>query len=352
MNENRQKIQIIRFLKQKKNKNVDVFCLYQWIDRCYYQGWWDLGAQLASFIPFGSLNSEYQKRVNFLFSECKKKLSDQFIELKNPGGKKLFRIPRTLWEICENVGLKLAGKSERWLRLEHNGTRIIILEKIKPDGCYLKFMNISRNILADWLSKNGFIDLIDGIIPKGDNQRNRVWLKASWENVANLIPIWTRSVIRDQKIEKEKTVHTGKNALFYKNLLDGFNEILPNITKRIALNQSWLSMPVGYHRIHFEWVIRKKSNQFRVALHFEYPKYEKNKNIFDFFHAKKEALQINFPEDEIVFENKWGKQWSQIYVKRDGFDYSQESIWWGVNRMVNFYESIKPVIDEYFSKQI
>jgi len=76
MDEKSQKRKMIFFLWGAINKNVDNFCIYQWIDRCYFQGWWDLGIQLASHIPPNSLPIEYQKRLNYLLSVCREKYGD------------------------------------------------------------------------------------------------------------------------------------------------------------------------------------------------------------------------------------------------------------------------------------
>lgn len=71
MNEESQRRKILRFLKGKASKDVDAFCLYQWVERCHYQGWWDLGEKLGSHIPPNSLSDHYYQRINFLLRECR-----------------------------------------------------------------------------------------------------------------------------------------------------------------------------------------------------------------------------------------------------------------------------------------
>jgi len=71
MNEESQRRKILRLLKGKGPKDVDAFCIYQWVERCHYQGWWDLGVKLGSHIPPNSLDPHYQQRVSYLLKECR-----------------------------------------------------------------------------------------------------------------------------------------------------------------------------------------------------------------------------------------------------------------------------------------
>lgn len=71
MNEESQRRKILRFLKDKGSKDIDAFCLYQWVERCHYHGWWELAASLGSHIPPNSLNDHYHQRINFLLKECR-----------------------------------------------------------------------------------------------------------------------------------------------------------------------------------------------------------------------------------------------------------------------------------------
>jgi hypothetical protein len=76
MNESTQKRQIQKFLRGTDKRDIDVFTIYQWIDRCHIQKWWDLGMALGSHIPPNSLDSNYQKRIAFLLSECQRSMKD------------------------------------------------------------------------------------------------------------------------------------------------------------------------------------------------------------------------------------------------------------------------------------
>ena len=70
MNESTQKRQIQRFLKGHDKRDIDAFCIYQWIERCHSQEWWGLAIELSSHITLGSLKTDYQKRLDFILKVC------------------------------------------------------------------------------------------------------------------------------------------------------------------------------------------------------------------------------------------------------------------------------------------
>ena len=67
-----QKRKIRRYLKGSIKDGIDPFCIYQWIERCHYQEWWEMGVALGSHIQPNSLNKDYQKRLEFILSECRR----------------------------------------------------------------------------------------------------------------------------------------------------------------------------------------------------------------------------------------------------------------------------------------
>jgi len=71
MNESTQKRQIQRFLKGNDKRDIDAFCIYQWIERCHFQEWWEMAIELSPYITPGSLNTDYQKRLDFILKDCR-----------------------------------------------------------------------------------------------------------------------------------------------------------------------------------------------------------------------------------------------------------------------------------------
>lgn len=74
MNKEKQRRRILGFLQGKGGKDVDAFCVYQWIERCHFEGWWDLALSLTQSVPPNSLNQDYHKRLNYLLSDCRHNL--------------------------------------------------------------------------------------------------------------------------------------------------------------------------------------------------------------------------------------------------------------------------------------
>ena len=89
MNKERQRRQIIGFLQGKGGKDVDAFTIYQWIDRCYAEEWWDFGIRLSSYVPPNSLGQEFHKRLNFLVMELRSRVAKPMSTSTSYDGAKL-----------------------------------------------------------------------------------------------------------------------------------------------------------------------------------------------------------------------------------------------------------------------
>jgi hypothetical protein len=73
----RVKAQIEKFLAGKYTKAVDNFCLYQWLERCAYHKWADLGINLHKYIQQEQFEKSYQDRIQFLARELHRHLSER-----------------------------------------------------------------------------------------------------------------------------------------------------------------------------------------------------------------------------------------------------------------------------------
>lgn len=107
MNKDSQKRKIQRFLKGKINKDIDGFCIYQWIERCYFHSWWELGHKLGSYIPPGSFNQDFHKRLEYLLTECRSKLREQATQIE------------------KNVAHSLSASQEDYLRFYRDLVRLL-----------------------------------------------------------------------------------------------------------------------------------------------------------------------------------------------------------------------------------
>ncbi len=157
-------------------------------------------------------------------------------------------------------------------------------------------------------------------------------------------------VEKKKRTTAEMTEKQKQYVQFWTKMLEEFKKRMPGVTDRGPARDSWLTLPAGYTYVHFEWFFRKRPpSGFFVALHFEHPQREENEKLIEFFEKRKDELQKKFSGDELIFEKNWGTKWAQIYlVKEDGSMNNKETISWGVEKMIKFYEIFKPLIDEYF----
>lgn len=225
MSKEHQYHEIQRFLKGKYRKDIDAFDIYQWIDRCYFHGWWDLGVKLASSIPPNSLNQEYHKRLEFLLGECRSRSVGQFVELKSPKATKVFSVPKPFWDVCDRLGITPGGSSNRRLRLQYLGEKLILIETIKTDKCTFYFSEMGKVQLTEWLSSHEFGHLVKSIMSKKDTGRQRTRLRISWDEATNLIPALHKEVLRNLSL-----IEAIQNAS--PEVKETIREILRSVTKR------------------------------------------------------------------------------------------------------------------------
>lgn len=159
---------------------------------------------------------------------------------------------------------------------------------------------------------------------------------------------YTISVEKKQRETNALSQRQKEYLIFWRKIIDGFNEKQPDIINRSPSKSYYLSIPVGIQKVHFEWLIRTRDPPigFLVALHFEKLKSEQNKRFLDYFLKHKEELQKNF-KDEIHFQKVWGKNGSQIYILNDSIELDEDNVNWGVEIMLKFYATFKPYLDKY-----
>jgi hypothetical protein len=91
MNRESQRRKIVNFINNRIAKEIDAFCIYQWIERCHFEGWWDLALSLS--VPPNSLNHDYHKRLNYLLSDCRQRLKTEQETKAAPVRRYIRRLP-------------------------------------------------------------------------------------------------------------------------------------------------------------------------------------------------------------------------------------------------------------------
>ncbi len=210
MNNEIQRKKINRFLKGKNHEAIDAFCIYQWIDRCHFEGWWDDAVALGSFIPPNSLSLDYQKRIEFLLGQCRNQISqrkDQFVEIRNSNDKPALPIPKAFIDVIEELGLKLEGRGRSRMKLKYFNKRLLFLEKITFETCTFYFTDRSCESLLTWFEKHGFEYLTTNMTRGSKNIDERhPRVKLSWDDATALIPI----IFTQEYLDKIKKAATEK----------------------------------------------------------------------------------------------------------------------------------------------
>ncbi|MFX0196222.1 MAG: ADP-ribosylglycohydrolase family protein [Candidatus Hodarchaeota archaeon] len=248
MYKEKERRKILTFLKGKGKRDVDAFCIYQWMERCHFHGWWTLGVSLASSIPPNSLDQHYHKRLDFLLAECRNNLEafkKEFIEVKNPKSSTSFSIPKFFWTAFTDLGIKLGGRSNTGLSLEYLGTEIVFLEKIDFAGCIFRLFHMNKDELDSWLCSHGFPHLASQIIGiRRSSNTGNTRLRISWQDATNLIPSIFEELREKSpwytliKVVTSRSIETWNECLEYliKTIEGRKGTPLPNESKRYLMS--------------------------------------------------------------------------------------------------------------------
>jgi len=215
MNNAVQRKKINRFLKGKSKKDIDAFCIYQWIDRCHFEGWYDDAVALGSFIPPNSLNQDYQKRIEFLLGQCRNQINQRkslFIAIGSSPEPQPFPIPKVFVDMAEELGLKLEGHGQNRMKLQYLDKRLLFLEKMSFEICTFYFTDRSCESLLTCLDENGFDYLADRMrMTKKAADECRPRMKMSWDDATSLLPILFTKEYLD-KIKKTAAEETRESS--------------------------------------------------------------------------------------------------------------------------------------------
>lgn len=157
----------------------------------------------------------------------------------------------------------------------------------------------------------------------------------------------------EKRIKSETKISTRQSEYkkFWAKMLNKLNDSKPGLTKRKYCLSSWMPIPSGNPKVHFEWLFRgKPSQEFLVALHFENGDYDENMKLLDYFKSRKKGFENEFPNEEIIFDEHFFSKWTQIYIKRDSGNIDDDNLEWGFETMMKFYDTLKPILNNYFNR--
>lgn len=156
--------------------------------------------------------------------------------------------------------------------------------------------------------------------------------------------------IKTNIISKKPSKRQEQYRIFWSKMLEKLNESKPHMNINISTSH-FLKIPSGYPSIHFEWFFRGKPvKEFLVGLHFESNDCKKNLKLLKHFEDNKKEFENIFHNKEIIFEKNFFNKGTQIAIKRDNGNIDDENMEWGFKTMMKFYDTLKPILDNYFNE--
>lgn len=157
-------------------------------------------------------------------------------------------------------------------------------------------------------------------------------------------------IYREQKTKNITSIQPNEMSKFWSKVLKHLRELRPDIPERRPYKSTYFPISTEYKTVHFEWMLRKRpAERLMVCLHFENPDKDYNKKLLDCFSEKKSEIKEKLG-NQIIFDENFGNQWMQIYIQKESSDLSNENIQWCAETMAEFYNTLKPILDECMKK--
>ena len=178
---------------------------------------------------------------------------------------------------------------------------------------------------------------------------SRLYLKNSQE-LPNTLNILNKSYNLMKSWEAKKQIINYK--MFWKKILKETRELNPEIPDKKPYQGSYFPIFTGYRNVHFEWMVRKKPKEhLMVCLHFENPNKSDNLKLLNYFISRRNEIEKKILDEEVFFDENFLKKWTQIYITRDIATLDEENLKWGAKAMVQLYNALKPILDEFYSEE-
>ena len=148
-----------------------------------------------------------------------------------------------------------------------------------------------------------------------------------------------------EKMERTLTLTQQGYQNFYKDISTRFKKEIP-VSLPTPSTKSYFQIPTGMGGFHFEWAFHgRPRSSLGVELHFEKGSAEANQLACS--KIEKIRLQIESETgEEVIFQPKWGKRWSRIYIEKKQGKFDDELKEWAINKMVIFYKLLRPELDK------
>lgn len=151
----------------------------------------------------------------------------------------------------------------------------------------------------------------------------------------------------EEKDKKERTLTLTQQGYlnFYKDVAARFKNEVP-VTLPTPTTKSYYQISTGIAGFHFEWGFHgRPRSSLGVELHFEKGNSETNQAACKRFESLKSIIEKETGE-KVIFQPRWGKRWSKIYIEKNEGKFTEELKEWAVEKMVIFYNLLKPELEK------
>jgi hypothetical protein len=151
----------------------------------------------------------------------------------------------------------------------------------------------------------------------------------------------------EQKDKKEHTLTLTQQGYlnFYNDVSSRFKKEIP-VSLSTPTTRSYYQIPTGIGGFHFEWAFHgRPRSSFGVELHLEKGSAEINYSACSKIEKLKSQIE-DVTGEKVIFQQNWGKRWSRIYIEKNEGKFTDELKEWAVNKMVIFYNLLRPELEK------
>lgn len=167
-------------------------------------------------------------------------------------------------------------------------------------------------------------------------------------NVLIPLPDAEEFIIKTEK----KDESTGKYSLTKEEYVIFYKDVSSMIRKKIPvvlpspLPRAYYQIATGIGGVHFEWGFHgRPRSSFCVELHFEKSDADYNRVSLNSLEKMKAEIEKRTGE-KVIFQREWTKKWSRLYLEKNEGKMTDELKKWAVDKMVIFYDLLKPELDK------
>ncbi len=148
--------------------------------------------------------------------------------------------------------------------------------------------------------------------------------------------------ISESGLTRRQQKHLERN----RQVIAFFQKIMPDRAPTRPVPRNYLQVPSGYAGIHFEWWIQRLSGQryVDVCIHFETTSAQRNRHLCEYLHKHKAEIERKTGKG-LIFEPKWGRIWSAVYLRKPRGTWDDNVAEWAAEKMAALVKAVQPLLD-------